>query len=446
MPRTAEQVVSTLYSTSYIRAVDLALMMRIFRKSLKADLVTSDQATDLATQGYLLHHLHSAAEERNPEAVAEIMVAYLSAVPDAYQENHVGHSQAGYSYLTQILEDPDIVPESDQHFASLVRGIDQISIPFEMVSEDPDEVTIPVFLIQVIQSLIVATDVPIPLDLIMSKWKVIRSVLCQHDDDRRHFESFLKSLPSLPNLLASASRGSFNIHDSGLYLALLRASRQVDFTAWCSGNLSSVAKDEWSVQFSERGDLVDLAVELKSSGANFEPSVAYLDALVEYAEHVAEGSKMIIPEEAWRELFDSLNVHQQELFTRRAYEILEKSSGEASADYYGAFGEMLSNPQVLRSQPRFIDRVCRPILDSGNLGGVGWLANVAASNPALLVEHEDQIAVRDFFDRIRLQFTTIQEDDPALPYLKEIGGAFGLDYAGNKRSQEDPDARFEDVE
>ena len=73
---------------------------------------------------------------------------------------------------------------------------------------------------------------------------------------------------------------------------------------------------------------------------------------------------------------------------------------------------MLSNRDLLADDQRLIERVCRPILDSGNAKALAWVAKIADSEPALLIQHSDQAAANDFMDRVRQRLTDTPEDDP----------------------------------
>ena len=88
---------------------------------------------------------------------------------------------------------------------------------------------------------------------------------------------------------------------------------------------------------------------------------------------------------------------------------------------------MLSNRDLLADDQRLIERMCRPILDSGNAKALAWVAKIADSEPALLIQHSDQAAANDCMDRVRQRLTDTPEDDPTLPHLKRIGTALGIE-------------------
>ena len=99
----------------------------------------------------------------------------------------------------------------------------------------------------------------------------------------------------------------------------------------------------------------------------------YYDSLVDYAEQVSDGSVSAITYESWSDLFALLDADHRELFHRRAYEILKNSEGEASEEFFALFGDILSGRSILASDQRFIDQVCRPILDADNESGIAWM-------------------------------------------------------------------------
>ena len=163
----------------------------------------------------------------------------------------------------------------------------------------------------------------------------------------------------------------------------------------------------------------------------------YLDALVDYAEHLSAGSVSALTKESWSDLFALLDTNRRELFHRRAYEKLKGSEGEASAEFFALFGDILSDRSILAGDQRFIDQVCRPILTKGNASGIAWVANIANSDPALLTRHDDQPASNDFADRIRRSLNDTPEDDPTFRHLKEIGAVLGIEYLEGEESEDE---------
>ena len=83
-----------------------------------------------------------------------------------------------------------------------------------------------------------------------------------------------------------------------------------------------------------QGHLLDLVRELKTRQASLVLGATYFDALVEYAEQVADGSGSVLTKESWSDLFNLLDAGRQELFPRRAYEILKASNGEARVGFF----------------------------------------------------------------------------------------------------------------
>ena len=442
MNNVASVVFSHLESGGGIQADQLVFMLKILRFSRSAGLITKDQYAGFATSGHYLHHLYQAASESHPEAVGECMFGYLEAVPDASQPTQVGNSYAGYENLTQLLQDPDTVPGAVEHFTALAKETQQLPVVFEMAT---GKRPVPPFLAEVLRTLLISEDVSKPLELVRANWSLIQDVLEKEKEDSQSFETFLKGLPGLDNLVAGVVDGTFDVRESGLYVALLKSNPGTNFVTWCANGLSSVNRDAWAKEIKSQGDLVELVIELKARGANVTLSVAYFDALIEYAKSVSTGLRRVLPDKSWHELFTLLNADQQELFRRRAYEILEESDGKASVKFFDLFGDMLSNRDLLATERRFIDQVCRPILDARNAKGLSWIADVAKSDPALLIGHRDQAAANDFMDRVRQRLNDTPEDDPTLPHLKRIGTVLGIESVEREDAEAESEARSEDM-
>ena len=424
MKNVTDVVFSHLESGDGIQADELAFMLKILRCSRLAGLIQDGPYGGFATNGYFLHHLYQAASENHSEAVAECMFGYLEAVPDASLPSQVGNSNAGHKRLVEILENPDTVPGAVEHFTVLAKETQQLQVVFEMTSKDGS--TSP-FVAKSLHTLLTSKDVPKPPDLVSENWAAIREVLREGEESSESFEAFLKDLPGIDNLVAGVLGETFDVQESALYLALLRSSTSTDLVAWCVTGLSSVSQDAWLEAITSQGDLLDLVKELKTHGVNIVLGATYHDALVNYAEQVSDGSESALTKESWSDLFTLLDSNRRELFHRRAYEILKDSKGEASAEYFALFGDiLLSDSSILAGDHRFIDEVCRPILYTGTEDGIAWMAEVAEADASLFTNSSDPAAASDFADRVRQSLTDTLEDDPRLPHLKRIGTALGI--------------------
>ena len=431
MTAVASQVFSRLQSGESFPGDQITHLLKTLRVTNLAGLIDQDDYTGFAKSGYHLHHLYYAVSEGHAEAVAECMFGFLQTVPDRREPSHVGNSSDGYQNLNQLLQDPNNVSGAVEHFASLANETQQLPVVFEMISEDG---SIPPFVARVLHMLLTSKDVPKPPDLVSENWAVIREVLREGEESSESFEAFLKDLPGIDNLVAGILGETFDVHDSALYLALLRSSTSTALVTWCATGLSSIRKDAWSEAITSQGDLLDLVKELKTRGANMVLGASYYDALVNYAEHVSDGSATALRNESWSDLFSLLDASRQELFHRRAYGILKYSEGEASAEFFALFGDILSDRRILASDQRFIDEVCRPILHIGTVDGIAWMAKVAEADASLFTNPGDPAAASDFVDRVRQSLNDTLEDDPRLPYLKRIGTALGI-----KREASDTD-------
>ena len=442
MNNVAAGVFSQLESGGRIQADELVFMLKILRFSRSVGLIERDQYAEFATSGHYLHHLYEAAAESHPEAVGECMFGYLETVPDASEPTEVGNSEAGYEELTQLLQDPDTLPGAVEHFTALAIEANQLSVVFAMTAGERPS---PPFVARVLRTLLVSENVSKAPELVRGNWSVIREVLEAEDEDSQSFGTFLKELPGLETLVGKVVDGNFNVTESGLYVALLRSNSGTDPETWCASGLSSVDQRVWLEEITSQGPLVELVIELKARGVAMALSPAYFDALIEYARGVADGAERLIQDDTWHDLFTLLNSNQQELFPRRAYEILEVSAGKASTKFFEIFGDMLSNRNLLANEQRLIDQVCRPILDTDNAKGIAWVANIAHSYPDLLTGHADQAAANDFLDRVQQRLNESPEDDPILPDLKRIGTVLGIKRVEREDSEADSEARSEDM-
>ena len=423
MNNVANEVFSHLQSGEEIQGDQLAFMLRILRSSIAVGLIAQDQYADFASSGYYLHHLHRAFSDGHSEAVGECVFGYLEAVPDASKPDEFGSSNAGYENLTELLQDPDTVPHAVDHFVARTKESQKLPVVLQMATEQRH---VPQFLVETLGTLLVSDEVSKPPELVKANWFIIRGILRKKKRDSQSFEAFLKRLPGLDNLIAGVIDGTFRVSESGLYLAILRSSTDTSLVPWCASSLPDINRDTWTKEIRPRGDLVQLVIELKKRGASLTLGSAYLDALVTYAESVAKDSKGVLPNGFWDALFGLLDTEQRELFLSRTYDVLLQSDGEASTNFFDVFGSMLSNSDLLANEPGFIERVCRPVLDSDNERGLIWVADTAESNPTLLIGSKEQAAANDFKDRVRQRFKEIPDDAPILPPLRRIATILGI--------------------
>ena len=422
LTNTARNVFARLQSGESIQSGHLHFMLRTLRLSEAAGLIQRDQYAEFAASGNYLHHLYQAVSDSHTEAVGECMFGFLRAVPDPEEPGQVGNSHAGYQYLTQMLQNPDMVAGAAEHFAALVRETQQLPVVFEMAIAWE---TVPPFLTNVLRTLLGSEDVCKPVELVRANWDVVREVL--REEGAQGFETFLRELSRRDSLVDGVVDGAFDVSESGLYVALLKGIGDQGLVNWCATHLPSVDQGTWSKAMASQGDLMDLAIELKTREANLRLGVAYLDGLIEYARIVAAGPSSVPPDVYWRGIASLLSADQQELLSRRAYEILVDSNGEASAEFIKFLGGLLSSSNLLSNDRRFIDQVCRPILVNSNASGIEWVAGIADSDPGLFTKHFDRVAANDFKDRVQQRLNESSDDDPTLPNLKRIGAALGIE-------------------
>ena len=390
----------------------------MLRYSREAGLIAQGQLADFARSCRYLNYLHYAVSDGNPESVGECIFGHLQFVPDASHTGQIGQSSSGHNSLTRILRHPDTVPGTLDDFTSIVKQAQQLPVVFEMAAAVQ---SVSPLVAKVLRTLLISSDVIKPHDLVRTNLQVVQSVLRDQEDDSPNFEVFLKELPELDNLVADVVDGDFEVSEGGLYHALLRITDDTDLRSWCTNGLSNVSQDIWSTEVTSESELVELVIELKAQGAHTELGPTYFDALIDYAKKVAEDQDMPPQDGTWRERLTLLNPAQQKLFPGRAYRVLEDSNGRASAAFFHLFGDMIADRQLLANEPRLIDRVCTPILDTDNAAGIAWVAGIADAFPKLLREHSDKAAVNDFKDRVQHRLVNTQDDDPMFSDLKTIG-------------------------
>ena len=421
LSETAKAALNLLGGNSRFQVDQLYNAMKIVRLLETTGLIAESEYAELAQSGRLLHYLYRASSNRIPEAVAECMFGYLRIVPDAQRTGRYGDFHAGHNTLTNLLGNPGYLPGTVEHFAGLVKETQQLQVALNAASAQRP---VPNFLATVLSTILNSEDVTVPIEMIGRHWNVIRETFLAEGAPQR-FELFLKRTPRLKDLVAETASGEFDVEESGLYVALLRSGGNADFANWCANGLASVDQQSWSEDIELQGELVELVRELDKRNTEMTFGVAFFDALVSYAKEIAHGLDDALPYKTWNLLVNVQDSRHQALLPRRVYEILEEGNGDVSPLFYDFFGGMLVDGNLLADEPRFIDRVCRPIVDANNTAGIAWLAKVADANRRLLARHSDHAAVEDLADRIRQRIETASDDDPVLSDLKKISAALG---------------------
>lgn len=432
MTNTARQLFSQLQSGETFQAAHIARMLRALRNFHAEGLVSQDRYAQFASSGHYLHHLYSAVTENHGQATAECMFGYLKAVPDAGEPDPVGNSSPGYQRFIQILEGTQALEGVVEHFTLLATETLPLEAVFEMACA---ETPIEPFFAEVLRTILVSNDVSKPTELVIDKWPVVKKVLASGDEVSHSFEMFLAGLTGIDELINGIRSRDFDAGDGGLYLAVVRTTKNPSFETWCASGLSSVNQEAWSNAIISRGELVDLAVELRQRGSSVNPGVGYFDALVEYINSVASSAQSVSPNVNQLDLHELLNPSQRELLPRRAYEILAASGGGASGEFFTLLGGMLSDRKLLAGEPRFVDQVCRPLLDNGNEPGIAWLSHVAHEFPELLTQNNDRAAADDFLERVKQRATDTPEDDATFPHLQELAAALSIELVDTEASE-----------
>ena len=182
------QVFSRLQSGESFPGDQVAHFVKTLRVSKRAGLIDQGEYTDFAESSHYLHHLYDAVSEDHPEAVAECMFGFLQAVPDGHEPGHVGNSSDGYQNLIQLLQDPDTVPGSVEHFTALAKETQQLSRVLEMTTGDGP---VRPFVAEVLKTLLTSQDVATPPELVRANWAVVREVLEEGEEEFGEFRNFL---------------------------------------------------------------------------------------------------------------------------------------------------------------------------------------------------------------------------------------------------------------
>ena len=420
---TASAALNLLAPGTRLQLEQLTNALKLIRLLDAAGLIATSEYAELANSGRMLHYLRLAHANRIPEAVAESVFGFLRIVPDAHETTRFGDSYAGHQYLTDLLRNPNSVPDVVKHFINIAKETKQIAAVVEMASAQLRPV--PLFLARVLSALLNLEDVSVTVDLMRNNWGVMQEAFVTSGEPQG-FESLLRRSPGFKDLVYETANGGFDAGESGLYVALLRCDAGADFANWCANGLTNVDQPTWTESMVSQGELLALVDELNKRGSEMTFGDALFDALVMYAKEIAQGPDQLLAPETWDLLVGMLDSRQRERLPRHVYSLLEEAQGGVSPSFYEFFGQMLANGRLLSKESDFIDRVCRPIVVNDNAKGLEWLAHVADTNPRMLSRHSDRSGVDYLADRVRQRISDTQENDPKNRHLKIIGATLGV--------------------
>ena len=408
LTRLPSELVDGIQAAGGANAQQIASLMRALAACRSANLVDDETSEQLATRGSLLHHLYQAFSEGHAEASARCAFAYLQSNPSAREpDEHIGNSQAGHERLRELLRDPASVPNALDKFVAIARasgGLRELARILDM--EPPD----PVLLNEAFGHLIEGDPAAREPEFINDNWGKIRSNL-RDAEESDAFRDFVQELPRLPELSALIVAGQFQPEDAEFYLAVVRAGGNGGLSAWSAAGLGAVTATTWAESLDKNDDLVALLLELKGRGETVDMGTAYLDGLISHARATMHSDEDHGIGDSLTELISLLSEGNKDLLTRRVYEALEEATQVATPLFFELYGSLVAEKDFLLNQPRFVDRVCRPLLVERNTAGLHWLADVFHSESDLLNQHSDQHAATDFRDRVRDALASADEDD-----------------------------------
>ena len=440
LTRTTDQVVDGIRGAGGVNAQQIALLMRALAACRSAHLVDDEDYEQLATEGSLLHHLDQAFSDGHAEAVARCAFAYLQSLPNAREPDQaIGNSQAGHERLLDLLRNPDRGSDTVDEFIAIVRQNGGLREVARILDAEPPE---PTLLNWAFRDLIESDPAAKDPRFVKEHWDKIRSNLPEAEDDdvTDAFQEFVRDFSSLTDLSALIVAGQFEPEDAALYLAILRAGGNGGLSAWSAAGLRSVATETWVESLSKNSDLVALLLELNRRRETIDLGTEYLDGLTSHAQAAVHADDDSGIRDSLPELMELLGERNKDLLTRRAYEALEGAGGGATRLFFELYGRSVAARDFLLMQPRFVDRVCRPLLVQRNAHGLDWLANLFRSEPDLLDRHSDGNAVMDFRGRVRTALGVADEDDAVSEAVQAIASALGIEPEPPEPTSDEPES------
>ena len=265
---TANQLLDSVRYPGGLGAPQIALVMRALTACHSAGLVDDETLERLATEGYVLHHLHQAFSEGHAEAAARCAFAYLQSIPDARDPNqHVGNSYYGIESLRELMRNPDGFARAVDEFVAIVRDDGGIRELARILDSEPPE---PALLNAAFRDLMESDPAARTAEFLTEHWRKIQTnrIDTEDDDGSDTFQAFVCDLPSLNDVPPLIVAGGFDPGDATLYMAVLRAGGDEGLSTWCATGLQSLDAESWASTLKNNGVIVSLLLELKRARAN----------------------------------------------------------------------------------------------------------------------------------------------------------------------------------
>lgn len=350
-----------------------------------------DAITQLAQTGHLLHYIQ--ALRSSPSTVGLLALLHLKELPGLPSPPNLGQSPAGFSLLNSIVQEPDKHEEAVSAIADHVRRTGEV-VPLLQLPETNETLgSLSCAVLKAVDSERSLGQFLKP-DELPTHWADLLSCFADERFDDLVAEIF-------PGAEGTLIEGGFQVSEARLYLAAVRGDAvSDDLRSWLSDELARLETGTWSKALREGSPLARLTVEiLEQTGLDL--GTQFRDALAEFAKSLIKGE----PVEPWMVdrgvvLAQALDASQQKSLRDDLYASAKRAGGNIAGSFFDVFGDVLSDPDKLKTDPTVVAELFVPLVRADNRRGIRWMAGFIQEHSGILEDYGSPHSVKDLEQRL----------------------------------------------
>lgn len=374
---------------------------------------------NLATQGYVLHHLYHVRSDHT--AGAWCIFLFLQRVPAVAVPQAAGNSQDGYTFLTrEVFAEPQNYADITKQFTDLVAQLNQLSLLFTVLDVSAIAKAWVIECLKWVATQEYALTLFEP-ELLVHRWKLIEDEFSEEE-----YDNLITLMMEQSNLLQYLCGLDFDLEQAGLYTFLVQRSAEEDqeFHAWCQTGLNEVNLKRWQAELKDEGFIAKLVIDLLEKGIEVSLGTTYQDALVEHGKLVIAGkAKPKHLMEYWARLLQPLKREHRDLLRSQLLSAAERADGKIAAEFFDLYGGEIANYQTLRDNHDVVLNLFMPLLRERSDKGLEWLERVFSERPDVL-DGYNATHVDGFKER--LQEAVDDEEREASTTISSIAARLGI--------------------
>ena len=422
----SDPVRGQLGAATTISGPELELLSRVLAELITVEAINEEDLLALVQSGGLMHHLHAASGDMSAPAVALLGTIQLIQTPSFEGVQVLGNTQAGMTRLTALLGDVEDLPGAIDALVEAVGRLGGIAALAQVMHARGDDSPV---LRTVFSRLLDSDPAAREAGFLINAFDLVGSAA---DQTGTHaLSEFLEESGSASEVRQQLLGSDFDFDRAGLYATLQRASADAEFAEWCLGGLSQVGADSWEQSLKSDGDAISLLFLILETSGKVTLGPPYLDAFAALAEAAAHRNIRIqVSAEHWTAAMGVLTPDQKRLLADRVLDSLDESEDSATPAFFDRFAEVITDAQQVTSRPRFVDRLCRPLVDQLNERGLQWVASVLARAESDAVVASDSAASSDICERLHAHLApeaAAGMPEPTESALRELASFFRVD-------------------